>query len=340
MMPRPRPPYLHLERTRSGRVVWYIRRGKGKRTRIRGDYASPEFQEAYLAAIATTAPQRAPRAASGSLAWLIDRYRDSGAWARLSEASHRQRDNIFRNVVKAEAGYAFAKITKTAILAALDRRRATPFAAHSFLKAMRGLFRWALYAQHVTSDPTHGVTWRVPRTEGFHTWTEEEIAKFETRWPIGTRERLALAILLYTGLRRGDASMLGRQHVRDGLIAFRTAKTGQQIVIPLLPELAATIAATKTGDLTFIATRRGAPMTKQSFGMWFRGACKAAGVPGSAHGLRKAGATRAANNGATQAQLNAIYGWTGDGTAGIYTRTIDMVKLARDAIWMLRKNKT
>ena len=80
---------------------------------------------------------------------------------------------------------------------------------------------------------------------------------------------------------------------------MRTEKTGTPVTIPLLPELAEIIAVSKTGDLAFIATVTGTPMTKESFGNWFRDACKAAGVPGSAHGLRKAGATRAANNGAT-----------------------------------------
>jgi integrase len=104
----------------------------------------------------------------------------------------------------------------------------------------------------------------------------------EARWPIGTRERLALAILLYTGLRRGDAAMLGRQHVRDGIITFRTAKTGTQVTIPMLPDLAEIIAATKTGDLAFVATPSGRPMTKESFGNWFKDTCRAAGVPGTA----------------------------------------------------------
>jgi integrase len=336
-MPRPRPPHLHLERTRHGEVVWYFRRGKDKRIRIRGAYGSPEFLEAYEAARTATAPQRAPRAAPGTLAWLIARYRDSGAWERLSATTRRQRECIFKDAIKAEAGFPASKITRAAIAAALDRRRATPFMARAFLKAMRGLFGWAAEAALIKTDPTAGVRCRVPRTEGFHTWTEEEITRFEARWPIGSRERLALAVLLYTGLRRGDASMLGRQHIRDSVLTFRTAKTGSQIVIPILPELAAIMEATTTDGLTLIATASGRPMTKESFGNWFRAACRAAGVPGSAHGLRKAGATRAANNGATVAQLEAIYGWSGGGMASLYTRSADRARLAREAMGKLRE---
>jgi integrase len=334
-MPRPRPLHLLKERNRFGTIVWYVRIGHGPRVRIRGEYGSAEFNAAYRAAIAGEAPQRGPSAASGSLAWLIARYRDSGAWARLSAATRRQRDNTFARVVEMAGESQFVDVTKKVILAGLDRRSATPFAANDFLKTMRGLFRWAKESDLVKIDPTEGISGRLPRTEGFHAWAEEEIEKYERRWPIGTRERLALAILLYTGLRRGDASMLGRQHIRDGVLVMRTGKTGMQITIPLLPELAATISATRTGDLAFIATERGAPMTKESFGNWFRGACRVAGVPGSAHGLRKAGATRAANNGATVAQLEAIYGWRGGGMASLYTRAADRVRLAREAMGKL-----
>jgi integrase len=64
-------------------------------------------------------------------------------------------------------------------------------------------------------------------------------------------------------------------------------------------------------------------MTKESFGNAFSDACRKAGVNKSAHGLRKIGATRAANNGATVAQLNAIFGWTGSKMASLYTQTAE-----------------
>ncbi|MGH6848471.1 MAG: tyrosine-type recombinase/integrase [Methylocella sp.] len=172
--------------------------------------------------------------------------------------------------------------------------------------------------------------------------------RFEARWPIGTRERLAIAVLLYTGLRRGDAAMLGRQHVRGGSIVLRTAKTGTVVEIPILPPLAEVMAATKFSiaankysqpGFAFICTASGAPMTKESFGNWFKGACRAASVPGTAHGLRKAGATRAAEIGATEAELDAIFGWRGGRMASIYTRAANRAKLARGAIWKMEKAK-
>jgi integrase len=309
-MPRSRLPYLHKQRTRYDAIVWYVRRDKGPRIRIRGDYGSPEFKAAYDAAMAAKAAPVKAGPSTASLAWLIARYRDSHAWS---------------------------KITRKTISAGIDRRKDTPFQARHFLQAVRGLFQWAVSAEFITTDPTDGINASLPRTEGFRVWTEAEIDRFEARWPIGSREHLALAILLYTGLRRGDAVQLGRQHIRDGVISMRTEKTGTPVTIPLLPELAEVIAARKTGDLAFIATATGTPMTKESFG--FRDACKAAGVPGSAHGLRKAGATRAANNGATVAQLEAIFGWSGGRMASLYTRQADRTRLAKEAMGNCRRGK-
>ena len=164
--------------------------------------------------------------------------------------------------------------------------------------------------------------------------------RFEATWPLGTRQRLALDVLLYTGCRRGDAVRLGRQHVRDGIITFRTEKDGEEVVIPMLDVLAASIAATETGDLTFLVTERGQPFSKESFGNWFRKACRKAACPGSAHGLRKAGATRAANNGASERQLMAIFGWSTGKMATHYTRAADKRRLAKDAAEFLKPAQT
>jgi integrase len=136
---------------------------------------------------------------------------------------------------------------------------------------------------------------QLPRTGGFPIWKEEHVAAYEMRWPVGTRQRVWLDVLLYTGLRRGDAVRLGRQHVKTGVATIVTEKTGTEVTIPILKVLADTLTAGPCGDLAFIVGPSGQPMTKESFGHAFHKACRAAGVPGSAHGLRKIAATRAAN---------------------------------------------
>jgi integrase len=129
---------------------------------------------------------------------------------------------------------------------------------------------------------------------------------------------------------------IGRQHVRDGIATIRTEKTGTEVHLPILPELQEALDCGPTADLAFICGAGGKPMTKETFGNFFREACRAAGVRKSAHGLRKIGATRAANNGATVATLNAIFGWSGSEMASLYTENADRARLARENMDKLR----
>jgi integrase len=343
-MPRPRPPHLCRETTRHGRTVWYVRIGQPRvRIRIRAQYGTPDFEAEYQAAISGTRHRRetTTSATPGTLAWLIARYRDTSTWSELSTATRRQRENIFQQVLETAGNQPFARITTSTIIAGKERRTKTPFQARHFLDALRGLFRWAVKVGFIKTDPTVGVENPSRKNgDGFMPWTEDHVAAYEQRWPIGTRQRVWLDVLLYTGLRRGDAVRLGRPHVRDGLATLKTEKSGFAITVtlPILPVLAATLAAGPCGDLTFIAGASGRPLTKESFGNLFRDACRAAGVPGSAHGVRKIAATRAANAGATVAQLEAIFGWCGGSMASLYTRAADRRRLAMEAMHKLDTN--
>lgn len=331
-MPRPRLPYLHRDVSRHGQIRWYFQRPGRPRVRLKAVYGSPEFRAEYDAAIAETPATAARKAGAGTLAWLIGRYKESSAWRALDLATQRQRDNIYKHVVADEGDYPFADIQRKHIHAGRERRVETPHQANNFLKSMRAVWKWAIEAEIAATDPTKDVPLLNPKSDGYHTWTEDEVARYEARWPIGTRERLALDLLLYTGLRRGDAVRLGRPHVRDGWFKIRTEKKDVWVEAPLLPILAASIEATPTGDLTFIAGVHGRPMVKESFGTWFRLACIEAGVPGRAHGLRKAGAVRAAENGASELQLCSIYGWTDPKMARVYTRKAARRKMAGEAM--------
>lgn len=330
-MPRPRPPHLHTEVTRHGKRVWYFRRGKGKRIRIEYDFGTPEFTSAYEAALAGEEAPKPKKPGINTFKWLVDRYKDSSAWADLSSATRKQRENILREVIEKNGHQPVASFTKKAIAAGRDRRKATPNMARHFVVTLRGIFQWALEADYVSADPTQGIKSPRPRTDGHHVWTQAECDAFEAKWPLGSRERLAYDILLYTGLRRGDACQLGRQHVRNGVISIKTEKTGEAVVIPLLPPLQASIAAAATGDMTFIISEHGRGFTKESFGNWFGGICRKTGVKGSAHGLRKAGATRAAEQGASESELEAIFGWRGGRMASHYTRQANRERLAKKA---------
>ena len=341
-MPRPRPPHLQREVTRHGKPTWYVRIGKGPRVRIRADFGTPEFDTEYQAAI-TGNPRPAKGApAAGSLAWLIGRYRETTSWSGLSAATRRQRENIFVQAIETAGAQPASRITSATIVAGRERRSKTPHQARHFLDAMRGVFRWAREAKLVKADPTEGIKNPAQKKgPGFRMWTEEDMASYERQWPVGTRQRVWLDVLAYTGLRRGDAVRLSRAHIRDGIATLKTEKSGfiVTVTLPILPALAATLAAGPCGDLAFITGESGRPLSKESFGNEFRKACRAADVPGSAHGVRKIAATRAAENGATVAELEAIFGWHGGGMASHYTREADRVRLAKEAMHKLANDK-
>jgi integrase len=350
-MPRPRPPFLLRERNRHGRLVWYVRKGDGPRTRIPGEFGTDAFMRAYRAAVdgVIAAPAAAPKIKTGSLNWLWDRYRETTAWSGLSDATRRARENIMDRVMKTAGTDPYGSITTATVELGRERRSATPAAARNFLDAMRGLFRWARAAQHVTVDPTFGVTNpKRKKGPGFPAWNEEDVARYQAKWPIGTKERLWLDLLLYTGPRRGDVVKLGRQHVSTvydkaidawiKVISFKTEKGGEliEVTIPILPVLQVTLDAGPCSDLAFICGDNSTPLTKESFGNMFRTACDAAKVFGkSAHGVRKIAATTAADNGATIHQLMAIFGWKTTQMAELYTREANRKRLAREAAHML-----
>lgn len=343
-MPRKRFPYVHRVKTRHDKIIWYFRRGTDKRTRIRlrAEYGTAAFQAEYEAAL-QAAPAPLPimvRSKPGSLEWLYERYRETGKWTGLSAATRRQRENIFKGVMDVAGDVPAGSVTRKKIEQGKDDRRNTPAQARNFLDAMRGLFRWALKAEHVAIDPTAGVENPArPSGDGFIAWSEDDIERYELRWPKGTRQRVWLHVLLYTGLRRGDAVRLGRQHVREGVAALKTEKTGMEVNIPILPVLAETLAAGPIGDLAFICGESGRPLAKESFGNLFKKACRAAGIGNkSAHGVRKLTATRCADNGATTYELMAIMGWKNTQTAEIYTRNADRKRLAKGAATKMQRN--
>jgi integrase len=146
----------------------------------------------------------------------------------------------------------------------------------------------------------------------------------------------ALAFLLHTGAARIDLVSLGRQHLREGRLVFRRRKSGIAVEIPILPPLQQAIDDTPKTQLTFIVTDFGKPFTPAGFGNKMRRWCDEAGLPHcSAHGLRKTGATIAADNGATPHQLMAMFGWNTLKQAEHYTRGVDRKRLANEGMRLI-----
>jgi integrase len=218
-------------------------------------------------------------------------------------------------------------------------RRLPPFAQRNFLNTLRSVFRWAVDEGRVPDDPTIGVKRPKAKTDGYQTWSEAEIARFEAHHPIGTKARLAFSLLLNTGQRRGDVVLMGPQHLQpssewpDGVLVFSQGKTKTPLVIPVHPQLREVIEATPSGHLSFLVTHQGQPYVAAGFGNWFREQCDAAGCPDvAAHGLRKATATRLADLGCSDKMIASILGHRSSAVVNVYTRGADQRRLAREAM--------
>lgn len=354
--------HVHEDMDRHGNVRVYFWRGKGHRKiRIKEAIGTPEFRQAYDAALlldtSTRRAAKGNRPASiqpGTWRWLCSRYfAECTEFLRCVESTRTVRRRVleqtFLEPIAPGSEHLFAdfplhRLDTKALRILRDRKREVPEAANARVKAIRRVFMWAMETDDtgVRTNPARDVTYFRQATDGHHTWTDEEVAAFVARHPPGTKAHLALSLLMYTGVRRSDVVKLGRQMVRDGWITFVETKGRSQKVktteIPIVPELQEAIAAAPAANLTFLVTEYGRPFSSAGFGNWFRDRCDEAGLKHcSAHGLRKAGATRAAENGATEHQLMAIYGWSNPQQAAVYTRKARRRKLAAEAIHLLRR---
>lgn len=352
-MPRERAKRQFVEKfkTRHGSYIFYFRAGKGARIRLPDDPASEAFDAEYKAAlVAHLGGEMRKTSSDRTLGWLVDQYRESPEYAALAPETLKQFRYQFRRMKERAGAAPISELTLEGIMKGRAERAAkAPSDANKYVRAIKKLLDFAVANGWAADNPAKDIG-KLPTAKkkgkeqeegaaGFLVWGEEDLALYERRWPVGTRERLAMDLLLYTGVRRSDVVRLGRQHMRkNGEIVIRTQKSVNsgrpvEVTITILPPLARSIEATPTGDLTFLITQRGKPFKKASFGNWFKKACKAAGVdePGkAAHGLRKVAATRAAEAGATEAELNAMFGWAdGSKESSVYIRTANRAKLAR-----------
>ena len=292
---------------------------------------------AYQAALAGEAPRvevGASRTKPGTVNAVVISYFNSAAFQSLAPETRRTRRNILERFRQEHGDKRIALLQRAHIDRMIAAKaEATPAAARNFLATLRVLMAHCRIQGWRTDDPTQGIKLTPIKSDGFRTWTEEDIAAFEDKHAIGTRARLALALLLYTAQRRSDIVRLGRQHIRDGALHLRQQKTGATLAIPVHPELATVLEATPGEHLAFLTTRGGKAFSPGSFANWFREMCKEAGLSClSAHGLRKAACRRLAEAGCSANVIAAISGHASLQEVQRYTAAADQVRLARSAI--------
>ena len=283
------------------------------------------------------------RSNPGSVAAAVAGYFASASFASgLAPSTRNTRRRILERFREQHGDKRIAALGQAHVVRMVEARMATPGAALNFLVSLRALMRHAVTVGLRADDPTVGVRAPKYRPGGFYTWSEEDIAKFESQHLVGTRARLALALLLYTAQRRADVVRLGRQHLRDGVLSVRQQKTGTTLSIPLHPELWRVLDATPTGNLTFLTVHSGKPLSVDGFSGWFKRMCRQAGLPprAAAHGLRKAACRRLAELGCSASIIASISGHSTLREVARYTAAADQARMARQAIEALTRTRT
>ena len=351
-------PYLLADTDRHGNRRLYVRRG-ARKVRIREKLGTEAFAQSYadaLSALDRDAPATRPTikaAPAGTLGWLAACYFGSAEFRGLDPKSQATRRAIIEECLREPRKPGSTDLMRDCPIGMLspahvkmlrDRKADKPGAGNNRKKYLSSMFGWAIDCGILRSNPARDVRRIRYATAGFYTWTIDDVRQFENRHPVGTKARLALALLLFLGVRRGDVVTLGRQHVRDGTLRHVPRKTRHRRHTlsekPILPILADIIAKSPTGSLTFLETKFKKPFTAAGFGGWFRKRCDEAGLPQcSAHGLRKAGASIAAENGATDRQLMALFDWTTAKQANSYTEAANRKQLAAEASRLLARDQ-
>jgi integrase len=364
------PLYVMPDKQRDGSPRWLFRRKGFPKVTLPGPPHSKEFWAAYAAALngrplapkkqesalRTKQPKshRKTKVEAGTLGWLCQRYFASGEFLQCDLITQKGKKWVLNAALREPLVKGkpltfetcpLTSLTRAHIVTLRDRKVETPTAANARLAKLKQLFEWAIDEEIMTSNPAEKVKPLDKKKGGHHTWTLAEVKRFEETHPVGTKARLALEIMLYTGMRISDASQLGKQHAtvdQDGVRIFskpewkfRTRKA-KWINVPILPNLQKVLDESPVGDLTYLVSARGVPYSNQRLGNAFKEWCVEAGLPHcSAHGLRKAGATRAAENGAKVHQLMSIYGWADAKEAIVYTQEVERKRMAKEAMHLL-----
>ncbi|MEQ8923314.1 MAG: tyrosine-type recombinase/integrase [Roseovarius sp.] len=338
---RRRNPFPGVTRTvdRHGKVRWRFRRS-GFTCYLPGPYGSADFRAAYEAAIAgVRKPASSERWTHGTLGWLIVQYRSSWRFTDQSEISKKTMRGQLDWLAQVAGDLPFTRC-ETRHVEALMAKKEGPAAANRIKKYLSLLFNFAAKHGWMAHNPARHADRRKVQGEGYHTWTSAEIGQYLNHHGRSSKARRALMLFLCTGASRQDAAKLGWQNVKAGRIRFRRGKTGVEADLPILPELAIELANVPEGDVLFLTHGTGRPYKPESLGNWFKDQCKVAGLPHcSAHGLRKAGATRLAEHGATEMEVMAFLAHSSPKEAATYTKKARRATLADHAFDRLTGTK-
>jgi integrase len=345
-MTRLRLAFIHEFIDRHGKRRIYFRRPGFKQIPLPGLPGSAEFMEAYQAALAGDVAQRnigSTRTKLGSInALVVAYYRSAEFMHELGAETQRARRRLIEKF-RAEHGDKPVALLQREHIQKMSAAILKPHAKRNWFKAIRGLMLYSVSIGMRPDDPTEGIkNVKLRKSEGHHTWTDDEIRQYRAHWPLGTQQRLAMELALETTSRRADVTRIGPQHERNGKLDLRHTKNNVEAFIPVTDALRAAIDACPTRHLTFLHTKAGTPRSPKALGGDFRMWCDAAGLPKrcTIHGLRKGGARRLAEAGATAHEIMSITGHKTLSEVERYTKGANRERMAETAIKKLSQSRS
>jgi integrase len=325
--------YVHEYRDRHGKVRRYVRRRGFRAVPLPGIPGSPEFMATYHAALASATIHPSTKHIGGTLAAVVSDFYRSAEFANLRPSSQTTYRLVLDRIVRADGHRLVRDLPAGKARKIIEEIGVTrPGMANLTRAVMRRVMSFAIDLGLRTDNPFD----RVPkyRLGTHHTWTDDQIAAFENRWPVGTRQRLAFALLLYTAQRVGDVVRMRRPDIQAGAVHLVQVKTGAELHIDIHPALARALSAAPCNGLHLIGDRDGRPLTSRSLSLLIVEAAHAAGLSDEcvAHGIRKAALRRLAEGGATTKEMQAVSGHKTLGEIERYTKQADQKRLASTAI--------
>jgi enterobacteria phage integrase len=324
----------------TGKLRRYFRKGGKQLGPLTGEVGSEEFMTAYAAYLAEKPKAAKTVLHADSLGKLIIDFYGSRFFTDRKPSTRQLYKYALEPIAK-EHGHRSAS-TMTAehaekIINAIGTRR--PGMGNLTRAVMRRMMQFAVKTRLRKDNPMLGI--EAFKVGEHHTWNDAELKQFEDKWRLGTRQRLAYALLLYTGQRVGDVTRMGRADVSDGLIHVVQQKTGAELWVPIHPELQRAMKALPAKGLTLVGDANGRPLKRAALSALMRAAIAQAGLPSRcvSHGLRKATMRVLAESDATANQIAAISGHKTLKEVERYTKAADQKKMARVAMGKVPNEK-
>jgi len=327
-----RPKFVNVYTDRHGRPRIYLRRPGQPQVALPGPLGSEAFLKAYHAAIDGQPAKVPAQGRAGSISAAVARYYASVDFRGLAPITQSTYRNTLERFQKDYGHLPIAGMRSQDVNRILDSL--SPGAAVHMRKRLHQLFEFAIGAGLAQQNPVKEAKRVRKKTVGFRTWSEADIAAFRAHWGTNAPQRVAMEVLLYTGLRRSDAVRVGWRHVVHDRIEITAQKTSAELSVPIHEELRRFLADRPQADETFIITAYGKSRSEKAFTTFITEAARDAGIVGQAspHGLRKAACRRLAEAGASAHEIMSITGHTKMEEILTYTRAAEQRRLSRAAM--------